>query len=321
MRLRLITIILLSVLSISAYSQSGKTEKIIESPENLEIEWVLDSIHNSDSLNAAYPAQDLYKSYWSNTNIRYPSANFADKNDTIIFTLVSFGESQYVHPFKGKVISKFGPRSGRMHTGTDVKLHSGDSVLCAFDGKVRLAKRFNGYGNMVLVRHSNGLETLYSHLKNISVKENDELKAGDLIGLGGRTGRATTDHLHFETRIFGDPFDPNKYIDFENFALRSNNLYYSNKKIFIEPDRIKVDPSIPEPVLAQRDSTKTKQANKNTSKDAVAQADTPTKHVIQKGDNLWSIAKRYNTSIKSICELNKIYTNSTLKIGTILYVP
>jgi murein DD-endopeptidase MepM/ murein hydrolase activator NlpD/LysM repeat protein len=324
MKLRFIIISISLFLSFSVYAQVDVEDKIIESPENLEIESVLDSIQSTDSLSVIFPAYELYKNFWNNTNIRYPSAGFADKNDTIIFTLVGFGESPYYHPHKGKVISKYGPRHGRMHTGTDIKLLLGDSVHCAFDGKVRLAKRFSGYGNLVLVRHNNGLETLYAHLKTISVKVNDDLKAGDIIGLGGRTGRATTEHLHFETRIFGDPFDSNKYIDFENFTLRSNNIYYINKKIFLESDLIKFDNPIQNTntLLASNPDSlnSTKISSSSNSKSFSDQTPEPIKHVISKGDNLWSISKKYQTTIKNICELNKIYTNQVLKIGTILYI-
>ena len=219
----------------------------------------------------------------------------------MVFTLVGPGESGYFHPYKGKVISKFGPRSGRMHTGTDVKLKNGDTVYCAFDGKVRLARSFSGYGKMVLVRHKNGLETIYGHLKAINVKVNDTIKAGDVIGLGGRTGRATTDHLHFETRIFGDPFDSNKYIDFETFTLRSDYIYYKNKKIAIDLDELK--------------DSKTSSQNQNLASDSEGG-----KHVIRRGDNLSSIARMYNTTVKSLCAVNNITTQTVLRVGSILII-
>jgi hypothetical protein len=149
------------------------------------------------------------------------------------------------------------------------------------------------------------------------------LKAGDLIGLGGRTGRATTDHLHFETRIFGDPFDSNKYIDFENFTLRSNTFYYSNKKIFIEPDNVKFDPNPPSNTLLATIKDSINSTSNQRSESTVNLSEEPSQpitHVVSKGDNLWSISKKYNITIKRICELNKIYTNQVLRIGAILYV-
>lgn len=321
MKFRFVLIILMICLSIKLYSQTTSEDSLLKSEENLEIESVLDSIYNYDSLNVVFPACNLYKNLWSNTNIKYPPTEFTHKNDTIIFSLVSFGESSFFPPYKGRILSKFGPRHGRMHTGTDIKLNLADTVRCAFDGRVRLAKKFSGYGNLVLVRHNNGLETIYAHLKKICVNVNDSIKAGDLIGLGGRTGRATTEHLHFETRIFGDPFDSNKYIDFENSSLRSNTVYYCNRKIFIEPDKIKDDKfNVPEPILAKNDSGKPSKKIAASEKTSTASLIEPIQHIISQGDNLWSIAKKYNTTIKSICELNKIYTNQVLKIGTIIYI-
>lgn len=242
--------------------------------------------------------ETLYKNIWNSTQIHYPANTLPGKTDTISITFLNSPETKYVHPFKGKVLSKYGLRHGRMHTGTDIKLVSGDTVRCAFDGRVRLAKRFSGYGNLVLVRHCNGLETVYSHLKAIKVAVNDSVKAGDLIGLGGRTGRATTDHLHFETRLFGQPFDSNKYIDFENGCLRTDKIYYANKRFEIDLANFK---------------------KKLTQAEALASGE-GTRHVIRKGDNLSTIARRYHTTVKKICVANKITAQTTLKIGRVLMI-
>jgi hypothetical protein len=321
MTFRLILFTILFPLCFNVLAQNKTQESLVNSPE-MEIEYVLDSIELSDTLPELFPADDLYKNLWNCTNIKYPKTEFARKNDTIIFTLVGPGEHPYVQPFKGRVISKYGPRHGRMHTGTDINLHLGDSVLCAFDGKVRLARRFSGYGNLVLVRHKNGIETIYAHLKSFNVKVNDTIKAGDLVGLGGRTGRATTEHLHFETRIFGDPFDSNKYIDFENDTLRCNHIYYKNKQIAIDIDQLKIEPvKAPTQQLAVKTGT-IKPVNNSTiaSSSSLTNGNGPVQHIIRSGDNLWTIARKYNTTVKSICEINKITVNQILKIGTILFI-
>lgn len=244
--------------------------------------------------------ESLYKNIWNTTQIKYPVNTLPGKSDTIIINLVGNNNAKFVLPIKGPIISKYGPRHGRMHTGTDIRLNSGDTVRCAFDGKVRLARRFSGYGNLVLVRHSNGLETIYGHLKAISVKVNDSIKAGDLIGLGGRTGRATCNHLHFETRLFGQPFDSNKYIDFETGNLRSDKVYYANKRAEIDLHNFKKKP-LP-------------------SDGAELTAGGATRHVIRKGDNLSTIARRYHTSVRKICAANKITAQTTLKIGRVLRI-
>lgn len=268
--------------------------------QGMNIDSVLNVIEEEQPVHEEYPASVLYHHIWEHNNIRYPQTSFNVKDDTIRIVLVGENDRPYVHPYKGRVISKYGPRSGRMHTGTDIKLLSGDSVLCAFDGRVRLARVFSGYGNMVLVRHNNGLETIYSHLKSITVQVNDTLKAGDLVGYGGRTGRATTDHLHFETRLFGDPFDSNKYIDFDNYALRGDTLYYLNKKV-----SVRLEDLLPKP--PQHLAAKT-------------QPDGSLVHVIEQGDNLWKIARMYNTTVNQLCQLNNITTQQILKIGVKLYV-
>lgn len=242
----------------------------------------------------------LYKNIWNCTQIQYPTNTLPDKKDTITIELTGLLDLPYVHPVRGAVISKFGPRHGRMHTGTDVRLNSGDTVRCAFDGRVRLAKRFSGYGNLVLVRHSNGLETIYGHLKTIKVNVNDTVKAGDLIGLGGRTGRATCDHLHFETRLFGQAFDSNKYIDFETFTLRTDQIFYANKRFEIERANLKMKPSVADSQLMASGEV--------------------SKHTIRKGDNLSSIARKYHTSVKKICAANQITAQKTLKIGSTLKI-
>jgi murein DD-endopeptidase MepM/ murein hydrolase activator NlpD len=275
--------------TVNTHSEAIEVDSLLSSAEELPI----DSLKSAD--------ETLYKNIWSSTQIKYPLNTLPPKNDTITITLIGSHDHPFVAPIKGKVISKFGRRGRRMHTGTDIKLNSGDTVRCAFDGKVRLAKRFSGYGNLVLVRHNNGLETIYGHLKAIKVKVNDTIKAGDLIGLGGRTGRATCDHLHFETRLFGEPFDSNKYIDFEALALRSDKVYYKNKQFEIDLANFKNKPvQANAPLLASADGTN--------------------KHVIRKGDNLWTIAKRYNTTVKKLCTTNNITAQKTLKIGSVLRI-
>jgi murein DD-endopeptidase MepM/ murein hydrolase activator NlpD len=163
-----------------------------------------------------------------------------------------------------------------------------------------------------LVRHSNGLETIYAHLQSISVNINDTIKAGDVIGLGGRTGRATCDHLHFETRLFGEPFDSNKYIDFQTYALRSNHIYYKNKQWEIDPQNFnRKEPIETKMIVAANQNIPAIGAKVTTNTKA-------SKHVIRKGDTLSVIARKYNTSVKQLCAMNNITAQKTLKIGSVL---
>lgn len=297
-----LTLTLIIGLSFSIYglAQQALPDTIKPKLQISEMDSLLGTIEEipEDSLKSL--DESLYKNIWSCTQIKYPVNTLPNKNDTIVITLLENFNTKFIQPVKGPVISKYGPRRGRMHTGTDIRLNSGDTVRSAFDGRVRLARRFSGYGNLVLVRHNNGLETIYGHLKAISVKVNDTIKAGDLIGLGGRTGRATCNHLHFETRLFGQPFDSNKYIDFEAGSLRSDKVYYANKRAEIDLHNFKKKP-------LPSDGTE-------------LAAGGATKHVIRKGDNLSTIARRYQTSVKKICANNKITAQTTLKIGRVLWI-
>lgn len=131
----------------------------------------------------------------------------------------------YVAPVRGKLVSPFGyrPRFGRMHRGVDLDLNVGDTVVAAFDGRVRIAKyERRGYGYYLVLRHDNGLETVYGHLSRFLVKPDQYIKAGQPIALGGNTGRSTGPHLHFETRFMGIALNPAEIIDFENFVTHKD---------------------------------------------------------------------------------------------------
>ncbi len=176
---------------------------------------------------------------WNNKDIKVNSDKTFNKNTTYILPLINNeADRKFVFPYKGKVISPFGYRGRRIHAGTDIKLNLNDEVYAAFDGEVRMAKRYSGYGNLIVIRHPNGLETCYGHLNKMKVKINQQVKAGDLIGLGGRTGRASTTHLHFETRFLGDAFNSAKLLDYDNFALRSDTLVI-DRNTFIKSKNFK----------------------------------------------------------------------------------
>ena len=124
-----------------------------------------------------------------------------------------------------KITSSYGKRWGKLHEGLDIKVYKGDSIKSAFSGKVRIVKYdSSGWGYYIVIRHNNGLETLYAHLSKQLVKENDSVKVGQVIGLGGNSGRSTGSHLHFECRLFGKPINPEEIFDFPHQDI-INNFY------------------------------------------------------------------------------------------------
>ena len=135
--------------------------------------------------------------------------------------LSAIPEGQWCYPLPGaKVISPYGQRGGRQHTGVDLKTKAKDKIYAAFDGEVVFSKKSSGYGNLVRIKHANGLETYYAHNSKNLVKEGQHVKAGQVVALVGQTGRATTPHLHFETRVNGKPQNPANYFDLNNHTLR-----------------------------------------------------------------------------------------------------
>lgn len=159
------------------------------------------------------PDQDeVFGEYWVSQSVNpYLGAQIPDVKDLDV--------SGYYQPINGPVTSGFGyrPRFGRMHRGVDISLHVGDTIRAAFDGKVRMTKfDRRGYGYYVVIRHTNGMETVYGHLSKFIAKPDQIVKAGDPIALGGNTGRSTGPHLHFETRYYGLAINPQVIIDFEN---------------------------------------------------------------------------------------------------------
>ncbi len=226
-----------------------------------------------------YPAQDLYPE-WSNeyahkyTNVVMP--------DSLVIDLTGFcmpTENTKVNDIFG-----YRPRRRRMHYGLDVKVERGDTIRSAFDGKVRyVSYQRRGYGHYVVIRHPNGLETLYAHLTKSLVAENEVVKAGDPIGLGGNTGRSTGTHLHFETRLLGKALNPALMFDFPNQDVTGDTYVY------LKPKKKVYDPSDPD-----------------------------TYYKVRKGDSLGRIASRQGTTVKNLCKLNGITTKTVLRPGQIL---
>lgn len=224
---------------------------------------------------------------WDNKKVDPYGFDADEFKDTIIFTLYDTTALNWSMPITStRITSIFGSRHYRWHYGIDIGLNIGDPVLATFDGVVRIAKVDpRGYGNYVLVRHFNGLETLYGHLKRIDVGVGDPVKAGQQVGLGGNTGRSTGPHLHFETRYYGNAFNPQYIFDFENNTIKSNSF-------ILEPTHYKY----------------------------AKEVRTSYYHKVKRGDTLYSIARKYRVSVDKICKLNRIKKSTPLAVGRRLRV-
>ncbi|MDD4976466.1 MAG: peptidoglycan DD-metalloendopeptidase family protein [Bacteriovorax sp.] len=214
-----------------------------------------------------------------------------DQKDT---TSVCVSAFEQVSPIKGKVISPFGYRGNHKHTGADIKLQKGDTVRAAYCGKVTKACSYSGYGNLVILKHSNNIETYYSHLSKCLVQVGDTVVAGAVVGLGGRTGRATTDHLHFEVRFNSVAHNPEDFFDFSTGAVKIPFIAYS-------------------PVT----KTRTVQSTTNAPITTIHFSDHSV--TVKKGDTLYALARQHGTTVKQIQELNNL-GNTMLKVGMKLKV-
>ncbi len=209
--------------------------------------------------------------------------------------------SRFRVPVEGKVISKFGRRGGRIHTGTDIKLHLGDTVFAAYEGVVTKACWYYGYGNLVIIKHEHALETYYGHLSTMMVQPGDQVCTGHPLGLGGRTGRATTEHLHFEIREKGEPYNAELVYDFQKMQVR-DDLGNIHKLADLK-----------------RNSEK---GENNSETDDLPETNTAMvfEYVIKAGDSLWNIARRFNTSVSALCEHNNLTARSVLRIGSVIKI-
>ena len=276
--IRLYSLIVLVVISAQVFAQDLLTEQAPMDKPMVHI----DSVVLCRFVKAEvyeFPADDLYPE-WSNdyahkyTNVVIP--------DSLLIDLTGFcmpTENTKVNDIFG-----YRPRRRRVHYGLDIKVERGDTIRAAFDGKVRYCSyQRRGYGHYVVIRHPNGLETLYAHLTSKLVAENEVVRAGDPIGLGGNTGRSTGPHLHFETRLLGKALDPALFFDFPNQTATGDSYLYT------KPKKKVYDPSDPD-----------------------------TYYKVRSGDSLSRIAARKGVSVKQLCKLNGITTQTTLRVGQVL---
>lgn len=259
--------------------------------------------------------------------------SIAKFEDTLWLCVGDSLSKEFRVPFDGYLTSHFGPRHGRPHHGVDISLKTGDMIYASWSGKVRYAK-FNkgGYGNLVVIRHYNGLETFYAHLSKILVLPNQDVVAGEPIGLGGNTGRSFGPHLHFEVRFYDIPINPEHIIDFAKKDVKDQNVLVHKDlfKVHLPGEQPKIE--FPEnqeeehdhsveagDVLAGVALPVSEKLSVSENK-SVAPKEFRKYHRVRSGDNLSKIANQYGTTLDKICDLNGIKTNKTIDVGQMIRV-
>lgn len=266
----------------------------------------LQKLINTENLES--PAADLYDE-WNNV-YAHKAKNVPD----------SFRISlrNFCMPTVSRVVtSNFGSRWGRQHKGIDIKVYIGDTIRAAFSGKVRMVK-YNpgGYGKYIVIRHPNGLETIYGHLSKQLVSEDQEVRAGDVIGLGGNTGRSTGSHLHFETRLCGRALNPALMFDFRNQDVVGDYYVYNSRT----HDSESLDANELRGKIGNGGYTCEQVVGKGYASAARSEVVSQEKlyHKVAKGETLSVISRKRGVSIDQICKLNHIRKNIKIKPGMIL---
>ena len=256
------------------------------------------------------PAADLYQD-WDN----YSAHREQSLPDTFRIDLRGFAM-----PTDNRVLtSNFGARWGRQHKGLDIKVYIGDTIRAAFSGKVRVVRyEPGGYGNFVVIRHCNGLETIYGHMSKHLVTPDQEVRAGEPIGLGGNTGRSTGSHLHFETRLCGVALNPALMFDFRNQDVTGDFYTFRRSSYSRESAQATRLRGVNGTSATNADDDmlySEKSSSKKSSRNIAANTRF---HKVKKGETLFSIARKRNTTVAEICKLNRIGKNMKLRPGQIL---
>ena len=293
--------------TVSTLPMSGQDLLARQAPIDRKMKAV-DSValqHIIYSENLDSPSEDLYED-WSNKYAHH---------ETTLPDSFRISLKDFCMPTNSRLItSNFGSRWGRQHKGLDIKVYIGDTIRAAFSGKIRVVRyEARGYGKYVVIRHYNGLETIYGHMSKQLVTEDQEVRAGDPIGLGGNTGRSTGSHLHFETRLCGVALNPALMFDFRNQDVVGDFYMFRRSKYASESamaTRLRGVGGVTAGDNDQDDELEIATAPRTSSNVHF--------HKVKKGDTLQAIARKHHTTIAKLCELNHIGKNIRLRPGQIL---
>lgn len=278
----------------------------------LAIKQGLDSIAKRYAINVTNapkikaPQVNIKSNYWDTINFN-PYRNQLKKFPFQI----KFTDSTYTSPVMGKkvITSRYGWRRGRPHKGIDIDLVTGDSLVAMFDGIVRFARYSSGHGRTVVVRHFNGLETVYAHLSSYAVKANDTVKSGQLLGKGGTSGNARGSHLHLVVSYKGNYINPEYLFDFsENNKVRDQNIWVTKKWVKSHFHTSKRQSELE--LFTTEELAIAAQKKENRKK----------VYIVKSGDTLSGISSKYHVSLSRLCKANAISKTSTLRIGQKLII-
>ncbi|HBG72033.1 MAG: hypothetical protein A2W93_10805 [Bacteroidetes bacterium GWF2_43_63] len=265
----------------------------------------------------------IFTEYWNDITFAYMYPEDKPLPDTVKFALVD-SLHKFTPPLLGGITSGFGWRSGRPHKAVDIGLDFGTPIRAAFDGKVRYAQyNTGGYGNLIIIRHFNGLETYYAHLSKMYIKPGQMVKAGQVIGGGGNTGAHWSGpHLHFECRYRDHAFDPLKIMSFDSLDLKMDTIVLTANDFKIsQSHKAYVADGVNGTNTGTETGTTTKQYGGSTSSQGDYKGSTANGtavgnyYIVKKGDTLSAIARKYGTTVDKLCSLNKINKNSVLRLG------
>ena len=304
------TIAFLTLATISSLPVSGQDLLARQAPIDRKMKAVdsvaLHRLIEAESFEA--PATDLYDD-WDNFHAH---SHVTQLPDTFRISLKNF-----CMPTTSRVLtSNFGSRWGRQHKGLDIKVYIGDTIRAAFAGRVRVVRyEGRGYGKYVVIRHDNGLETYYAHMSKQLVVEDQEVRAGQPIGLGGNTGRSTGSHLHFETRLCGIALNPALMFDFRNQDVVDD--YFVFKKSTYQRESV-VATRLRGVSGGYSSYDNDEEVELATAAPAASYAQESRFHKVKKGETLYSIAKKRGTTVDAIMKLNHLKKDAKLRAGQIL---
>lgn len=284
---------------ISEQSQYAAMRDSVNLSENEIVE-----VEDANFISETYqiPGYALYDKYWDTENLCSRPLNIPFEGNPLRIILVQSNNNPFLFPCMGELKTVYGEMKGIFHPGVDLTLKSGAPVKTCFDGVVRMAKIYGDYGRVVVVRHYNGLETVYAHLSRIMVKPGQILRAGDVLGVSGKSKKSGEEILHFETRFMNESFDPDLFIDFDEMDLKDNTL------ILNEGD-------LEKKVVEKQEKPKTIPMTGN--KQPVDEVDSAVQyHIVKAGETMYRISVQYNIPLNRLLQMNNMTeNNATISVG------